>query len=540
MIRRRVTLSAWLALVFAGGPLSALADVDYATEIQPLLAEHCYLCHGNFDAIREGEFRLDVKESAFAEIADGRYPIVPGEPEESEVYRRMSAAVAEQRMPPYATGKTLPREEIELVRQWIAEGASWPDEVATPAPLTHLPFVPLPEAPFVVRSHAVPEFRVVPVATGLSHPWSLAFLPDGDMLVTERKGLLRMVRDGELVPEPVAGLPEDIKASGLMGLMEVALHPDFEQNRYVYLTYTRNLDDNRGAVALVRGRLSGSSLRNLEDLLVVEPWASEDDSDELQLMLGVFSASARLAFGPDGKLYFSVGGAMGVERPDGSISFAGVAHLAQNPNSLVGKVLRLNDDGSVPDDNPFVGRLNHRPEIWSMGHRNPQGLAFHPSTGALYASEHGAQGGDELNVIEPGGNYGWPVVSMGREYEGPRISARFWEEGMLEPAVYWLPSVAPSGLAFYDGDAFPEWRGDLFSGAMMVGRIPMTGHLQRIQFNDRGEEVARESLLVEQRQRIREVRQGPDGLIYLLTEEVNGALLRLEPMEQRADASRND
>lgn len=516
---------ALLALFFSAG---VHADVDYETEIQPLLAEHCYLCHGNFDAIREGDFRLDVKESAFAEIADGRYPIVAGQPEDSEIYRRMSAPNAEQRMPPYATGKTLPREDIELVRQWIEEGAHWPDSAAIPAPMTELPYVALPEEPFVVRTHAVPEVRVVPLASGLSHPWSLAFLPDGGMLITERKGTLRLYRDGKLSPNPVAGVPDDIKASGLMGLMEVALHPDFAQNRYIYLTYTRNLADDRGAVVLVRGRFDGTAIRDLEDLVVVEPWAREEDSDELQLMLGVFNAGARLAFGPDGKLYMSIGGAMGVERPDGTISLAGVAHLAQNPASLVGKTLRLNDDGSIPDDNPFVGRLNHRAEVFSLGHRNPQGLAFHPWTGDLYASEHGAQGGDEVNQIVAGGNYGWPVVSMGREYEGPRISRRFWEEGMLEPVVYWVPSIAPSGLAFYDGDEFPEWRGNLFSGAMLVGRIPMTGHLQRIQFNDRGEEVARESLLVEQKQRIREVRQGPDGKLYLLTEEVNGALLRLE------------
>jgi glucose/arabinose dehydrogenase len=509
----------------------ASADVDYATEIQPIFAENCYLCHGEFDPIREGDFRLDVKASAFGEIADGRHPIVPGDAANSEVYRRISAPTAEQRMPPYATGRRLSSEQVELIRQWIDEGADWPDSAAAPAPMTGLLPVDLPDEPFIERSHAVPQFRVVPMVKGLSHPWSLAFLPNGDMLVTERKGTLRLIRDGKLLPEPVSGLPADIKASGLMGLMEVALHPDFERNRYVYLTYTRNLPDNAGAVALVRGRLEGTAMRGVEDLLVVAPWASEEQSDELQLMLGVFSAGARIAFGPDGKLFVAIGGAMGVERPDGSISFAGVAHLAQDPGSLVGKIVRLNDDGSVPEDNPFVGQLGYRPEIYSMGHRNPQGLTVHPWTGELYESEHGAQGGDELNIITAGGNYGWPLVSMGREYAGPRISARFWEEGMLEPAVYWVPSIAPSGLAFYTGDAFPAWKGNLFTGAMLVGRIPMTGHLQRIEFNDQGEEVARESLLTDRHQRIRDVRQGPDGLLYLLTEEVNGALLRLEPVD---------
>lgn len=524
-------LTAAAALAALSWTPGASAEVDFETDIQPLFAENCYACHGAFDVIREGSFRLDERDSAFGEISDGRYPIVPGHPEKSEVYLRISAAVAEQRMPPYSTGKRLSREQIELVREWIEAGAPWPDDVAAPPAMTGLPYAELPDKPFVVHSHLVPNIRVVPLAKGLSHPWSLAFLPNGDMLITERKGTLRLFSGGKLREAPIAGVPGDVKASGLMGLMEVAVHPDFENNRWVYLTYTRNLDDNSGAVALVRGRLIDNELRDVEDLLVVEPWASEADSDDLGLLLGVFNAGARLAFADDGKLFMTVGGAMGVERPDGTISFAGTASLAQDPDSLVGKTLRLNEDGSVPDDNPFVGRIGYRPEIWSMGHRNQQGLAIHPATGAVYASEHGPQGGDELNILKPGGNYGWPVVSYGREYEGPRISARLWEEGMDEPTVFWVPSIAPSGLAFYDGDEFPAWKGNLFAGALLVGRIPMTGHLQRIQFNERGEEVARESLLLEQRQRIRDVRQGPDGLLYLLTEEINGALLRLEPAE---------
>jgi len=433
-------------------------------------------------------------------------------------------------MPPYQMGARLTADEVELVRRWIEQGAPWPED-ATAAEAAGPAAPPLPDGPFIVHSYAVPDIRVVPLAKGLSHPWSLAFLPGGDLLITERKGSLRRVHNGELLPEPVSGMPTDIKASGLMGLMEVAAHPQFEQNHYVYLTYTRELPGHSGAIALVRGRLTDGGLTDLQDLVVVEPWTSTGAGNELIQLLGNFTGGARLAFAPDGKLFMGVGGAFGVELPDGSTSFAGVARLAQDPQSLIGKVLRLNDNGSVPDDNPFVGQAGYRPEIFTLGHRNPQGLAIHPVTGQVFESEHGPQGGDEVNALQPGGNYGWPAVSYGRDYGGERISPRFWAEGMLEPTVLWVPSVAPSGLTFYTGDAFPQWQGNLFSGALLVGRIPLTGHLERIVFNDRGEETARESLLVEQHQRIRDVRQGPDGLLYLLTEEINGALLRLEPVD---------
>ena len=392
-----------------------------------------------------------------------------------------------------------------------------------------LPRVELPQEPFVINTHEIHEVRVVPVARGLSHPWSLAFLPNGDMLITERGGTLRMVEDGVLLPEPIEEIPADILVLDGSGLMEVALHPQFERNRYVYLTYTRALADGLGAVALVRGRLDGMTLRDTEDLFVVEPWNTRAAADHPDVGLE-FTASARLMFAPDGKLFMTMGGAFGVERDDGTVSFFGKAMLAQDLDSHVGKLLRLNDDGSPPDDNPFVGIAGHKPEIYSYGHRNQQGLALHPETGVVFTVEHGPQSGDELNAIEPGANYGWPLVSYGRYYEGPRIARQFWAEGMREPDVLWVPSIATSGLAFYTGDRFPEWQGSLFVGAMREGQIDGTGHLQRIEFNENGEEVARESLLREQRQRIRDVRQGPDGLLYLLTEEDDGALLRLEPV----------
>ncbi|MEJ2129767.1 MAG: PQQ-dependent sugar dehydrogenase [Woeseiaceae bacterium] len=492
------TATRTLALVCLAFPELAAAQepVNYLEEVQPVFATYCYPCHGEWDISREANLRLDKAEFAFAEIADGRHPIVPGKPTESQVFLRMNARTAEDRMPPYSMGVEVPRDKVELVRRWIEEGADWVDVESTgEAGPPGLPRVELPSEPFIIHSHAIPDIRVVPIASGLSHPWSLAFLPGGDMLVTERHGALRLIRNGKLLSDPVAGVPTDIKARGFSGLMEVAVHPEFEQNRLIYLTYTRALPDGQGGVALVRGRFENDQLHDVEDIFFVEPWNVEDALADPFADLGTFTASSRLAFAPDGTLYMTVGGAFGVERDDGETSFWG-----------------------------------YKPEIYSMGHRNQQGLAIHPDNDSIYATEHGVQGGDELNVIEPGANYGWPHVSYGRHYEGPRVSRYFWSEGMAEPAVLWAPSIAPSGLAFYTGDAFPEWQGNLFVGAMTVGRIPGTGHLERIVMNENGEEIARESLLNEQRQRIRDVRQGPDGLLYLLTEENNGALLRLEPV----------
>jgi len=511
------------------------SKVDYETQIRPLFASYCYECHGPNRAMREADLRLDEKRFAFRDLG-GYRAIVPGKPEESEVYLRVAAEFPEDRMPPYQAGIDLTKEETDLIRRWIEQGADWQEQADRDDPqparrASGLPAVELPERSLIINTHEIAEVRVVVVARGLSHPWSMAFLPQGDILITEREGSLRLVRDGVLLPEPIEGVPTDIVARGLSGLMEVVIHPDFEQNRLVYLTYTRRLDEQTGTVALVRGRLDGMVLRDVEDVFVADPWIGTVPADHPNASL-VLTAAARLAFAPDGTLFMTMGGAFGVEKDDGSASFFRNGMLAQDPTSHAGKLLRLNEDGSTPDDNPFVDREGYKPEIYSMGHRNQQGLAVHPDTGVPFATEHGVQGGDELNAIEPGGNYGWPVVSYGRHYDGPRIAKQFWKGGMKEPVAFWVPSIGPSGLAFYTGDRFPEWRGNLFVGALMVGRIPRTGHLQRIVFNESGEELRRESLLGELRQRIRDVRQGPDGLLYLLTEENQAALLRLEPVEE--------
>jgi aldose sugar dehydrogenase len=364
----------------------------------------------------------------------------------------------------------------------------------------------LPASALVVHTAEEPDVRVVVVARGLSHPWSLTFLPDGTMLVTEREGRLRVIRDGALDPTPVAGVPEVFTGGRFTGLMEVAAHPSFAENRHVYLTYSTAGDS--GTVALSRARFDGQTLRDLTEIFRVEP-------------PGLRTASARVAFAPDGTLYMTMGGAFN----------AGTSGLrAQDPNDYAGKVLRLRDDGGVPPDNPFTGKPDHRPEVYAMGFRNPMGLTIHPLTGAVWAHEHSVQGGDEVNIILPGRNYGWPLVSYGREYSGRRVTERPWLEGMELPEVVWIPSIAPSGMVFYTGDRFPAWRGNLFVGSLMTGRIQRTGHLERVVFNELGEEIRRESILGELRQRIRDVRQGPDGLLYLLTEEDDAALLRLEPV----------
>jgi aldose sugar dehydrogenase len=373
---------------------------------------------------------------------------------------------------------------------------------AQQGPPIGLPVAPLGKGPFEFDTAEKQKIRVSIVTKGLSHPWSIAFLPDGSALVTERPGRLRMVRNGVLNPAPIAGVPR-VRTDGNGGLMDVALHPGFAQNRLVYLTYTKPVENGKGTPTLARGRLEGGALVDVRDLVV--PDAFEDNS----------GLNGRVVFGRDGMVYMSTGG--------------NVAKVAQDPASLRGKILRLRDDGTVPPDNPFAGRAGYRPEIFSLGHRNTLALIVHPETGALWNNENGPNGGDEINIILPGRNYGWPLVSFGRDYPGPRVSEHPTREGMESPLVVWIPSIAASGMAVYTGDRFPRWKGNVFVGGMRTGEIPGTGHLERIVFNERTEEMRRESMLVELRQRIREVRQGPDGLLYLLTDEDDGALLRIEP-----------
>jgi len=286
----------------------------------------------------------------------------------------------------------------------------------------------------------------------------------------------------------------------------VVLHPRFAENRLVYLTYNKGRADGMLATVLARGRLDGMALTDVKDLFVAEPWWD-----------GAGGSASRIVFGRDGMLYMTTGSGGGANFAQG-----------QEKNIHKGKILRLRDDGTVPKDNPFVNDASFRPEIYSWGHRNSLALIVHPVTGELWNSENGPNGGDEVNIVKAGKNYGWPAVSMGRSYEGP-WQGRFEKDGMEGPLVYWMPAVAAAGMAIYTGDRFPAWKNNLFIGAMRVGEIPNTGHLERVVFNEKTEEIRRESLLWELRQRIRDVRQGPDGLLYLLTDENPGALLKVEP-----------
>jgi glucose/arabinose dehydrogenase len=366
---------------------------------------------------------------------------------------------------------------------------------------------PLPKLPMEFDTGEGMRIKVSAVATGFAYPYGLAFLPDGAILVTEREARLRIVRNGVLDPQPVAGTPKGYFAgeSGLPGAvhgyMDVVLHPNFVQNKLIYLAYMKPLDDTKRALAVARGTWDGKAVKDMKDIFVSEP--------------GLGSAT-RLAFDRNNLLYITT-------------ASGGNGDSSQQTSSQAGKVLRLRDDGSIPPDNPFVGKAGAKPEVFTIGHRNALGLAMHPRTGEIWLNENGPNGGDEINVLRAGANYGWPKVSYGRQYTGPWQSEIPGHAGFEPPIVYWVPAIAVSGMTFYTGDKLPKWKGDVFVGSLRTGEIPGTGHLERILFNEKFEELRRESLLVELRQRIRDVRQGPDGLLYVLTDQKPGALLKIEP-----------
>lgn len=361
------------------------------------------------------------------------------------------------------------------------------------------PSPPLPDGPIALETGVERNLRIV-VTKGLEQPFSMAFLPDGAILITERPGRLRIVRNGVLQPEPVAGMPQ-VRAQGLGGLLDLALHPNFAQNGWIYFNYHKPVE-NTGVITLARGRWDGTSMTGVQDLFT-----------------GVAAGNAsRIVFGRDGMVYMTLPSG---DPPTGA--------RAQDPNDLAGKVLRLRDDGSVPSDNPFVGRAGYRPEIFTMGHRVPLGLAVNPVTGVIWECENGPNGGDEVNVLLAGKNYGWPLIGFGRFYAGPRVSTNPYLPEMEPPMIFWVPSIATSGLAFYSGDRFPAWKNNLFVGGMRQGEVPRSGHMDRIDFNGEWEELHREGILRDLQQRIRDIRQGPDGLLYILTAENDGALMRIEP-----------
>jgi glucose/arabinose dehydrogenase len=381
-----------------------------------------------------------------------------------------------------------------------------------------IPVPALPDQPWEYQT-ANANIRVRVLTAGLENPWSLEFLPDASILITERNGRLRHFKDGKL-SGPVPGLPAVVADNFISGLHDIKLHPDFARNRLVYWVYNKG---EGGAVAaagggrggrggggrgggartltVARGVFDGTALTKVEDVIRMEG----------------ASTVSRMLFLPDGSLLVSTWGDPG--------------QMAQDKMGLSGKILRYTPDGTIPKDNPFVGKEGYRPEIYTLGHRTPESLVWHEPTKTIWESEMGPNGGDEINVIQAGGNYGWPLVSLGRSYAGPYQPEGFEHEGMIAPVVNFVPSISTTGMTFYTGDRFPAWKGNLFIGGVRFGEIAGTGRIQRIVFNDNMEEIRRETLLEDKRWRIRDIRQGPDGLLYVITDERNGALLRIEPAD---------
>jgi len=364
---------------------------------------------------------------------------------------------------------------------------------------------PVGQGPFYYDTAEGMDIRVRVVARGLDHPWGITWLPDGSALVTEKNsGTIRRIVDDMLLEERVQGAPQGALVSRYKGLLDILVHPDFANEPYIYMSYNKDLGDGKEAIAIARGRWDGRNIRNTEDIFVGEDGTTN---------------GVRMVFGADDMLYFGV--YVTTDNPEPNF----------HTGIQKGKVLRLTPEGDIPRDNPFVGRDGFLPEIYSYGHRTPTGLTLNRLTGELWETEMGPNGGDEVNRLQRGGNYGWPLVSLGRSYSGAWQSERFQMEGTLNPIAFWMPGISPSSLVFYDGDEFPFWTGDLFVAGMQVGQIPGTGHLQRIKFNADGEEIRRESLLSDLRQRIRDVSMGPDGRLWLLTDEDDGLVLRIESID---------
>jgi glucose/arabinose dehydrogenase len=420
----------------------------------------------------------------------------------------------------------------------------------TPVAPQGLKSPPLPDAAVRFETGEGQTIRVGVYARGFRNPWSMAFVSDDTILVAERGGAIKAVRNGVVDPNPVTGGPM-ATGSGLSGT-DIALHPDFERNHVVYISYTKPLapapgatppaaaavpPNGRGAAppaAAAAGRGDGAQAAGgrggagrggggrggrggggaATTLAVARAvWDGKGFTGTRDIFVGEGGSGGPIVFGGDGMLYVAQGG-----------------NDTQNLKSLSGKILRLTDEGKVPPDNPFVGKADARPEIFTLGHRTFLRLAKHPITGAIWQIEDGPNGGDEVNILVPGANYGWPLVSLGRTYGGP-WQGPFTKEGFRDPVVYWTPAIAVSSIAFYTGDKLPKWKGDVFVTGMRFGEIPGTGQLSRILINKNYEELRREALLLDLHRRYRDVKQGRDGLLYLLTDEADGVMLRIEPAE---------
>ncbi|NEZ59914.1 PQQ-dependent sugar dehydrogenase [Adonisia turfae] len=340
----------------------------------------------------------------------------------------------------------------------------------------------------------------------LEHPWGMAWLPDGTLMVTERPGRVRLIKAGGFLdPTPVSGVP-DVFAAGQGGLMDVSVHPQFAENQWVYFTYAAG-SSGANQTRVARAQFDGDTLSDWTVIFEVN-----------RTKQGSQHFGSRISWLPDNTMLISIGDG---GNPPLQLEGELIRHQAQKLDSHLGKVLRLNDDGSVPEDNPFANTPEADPAVWSYGHRNIQGLMVDPITGQAWATEHGSRGGDELNRVDPGENYGWPVVTHSREYTGGEISSERSRPGMIDPLVVWTPAIAPSGLLIYQGDRFPDWQGDLFAGGLVSQDV------RHIALDDLDMVVSETPIPIGQR--VRDVRQGPDGLIYILTDEPNGRLIRLEP-----------
>jgi glucose/arabinose dehydrogenase len=390
----------------------------------------------------------------------------------------------------------------------------------TPVAPQGIKIPPLPETPVRYETAEGQTIKVSVFARGFQNPWSMAFVSNDTILVAERGGAIKVVRNGVTDPTPVAGGPRAI-AAGLSGT-DLALHPDFERNKLVYISYTKPLDPPAAtpppvaapaAPAAGRGGGRGAAPRTTV-AVAVAVWDGKALSGTRDIFVGEGGSGGPIVFGGDGMLYVASGGGD-----------------TQNPKSLGGKILRLTEEGKVPSDNPFVGKPDAgRPEVFTMGHRTFLRMAKHPTTGAIWQIENGPNGGDEVNILSPGSNYGWPLVSLGRTYAGP-WQGPLSKEGFKDPIVYWMPAIAVSSIAFYTGDALPKWKGDVFVTGMRYGEIPGTGQLHRILINKNFEELRREPLLLDLKRRYRDVKQGRDGRLYLLTDEADAVMLRIEPSE---------
>ena len=358
------------------------------------------------------------------------------------------------------------------------------------------------------------KIHMTVVTKGLDHPWGLAFIPNGDMLVTERGGRLRVIRNGVLDLTPITGLPP-IRAAVLGGLMDIALHPRFAENRLIYLTYSKPgaEDPAKATTAVLRARWDGGpALSDVKDIFLAEPWYGGRGGPARCCGQGPSDGSygSRLVFDRAGFLYVTIG-----DRNYGELS--------QDPTADIGKIVRLRDDGTVPPDNPFVGRSGYRPEIYTLGHRNPLGLTIHPVTGELWSTEFGPRGGDELNRIQAGKNYGWILITNGLHYNGESVARGANSvPGFEDPVLFWAPSINPGNITFYNSDKIPEWKGSMLMAAM-------SRSLLRATFDAQGNPTNQERMLTDLSQRFRDVRTGPDGFVYLLTDETAGAVLRIEP-----------